>query len=240
MANRRMMSKSIVDNDYFLNMPITARLLYYELNWRADDDGFVDKPKSIMKMVGCSEDDYTVLIAKRFIIEFESGVCVIRHWLIHNMIRVDRYHETKYIAEKSLLTQQESEVGRYYEVSNYAEVGMTERQPPGTIPIPLPNTKTNNIYNNSNKEYILECFNKTWIYSMNKKNKEYARNTYIKKMKKCKMHEQVQKKAQYIFREYKKSIQDWQENETDKKYIPMFSTWLNKNIGDDPIYEENI
>lgn len=239
MANRRMMSKSIVDNDYFLSMPQSARLLYYELNWRADDDGFVDKPKSIMRMVGCADDDYAVLIAKRFIIEFESGVCVIRHWLIHNMIRQDRYKETKYIAEKSLLTQQESEVGRYYEVDINTQVGMTERQPSGTIPIPNTKTISNNNINN-NKEYILECFNKTWVYSINKKNKEYAQNTYIKKMKKCKMHEDVHKKAQYILKEYIKCKKEWEEEETDKKFIPMFSTWLNRNIGDNAINEEDL
>lgn len=96
----------------------------------------------------------------------------------------------------------------------------------------------NNI--NNNKEYILECFNKTWVYSINKKNKEYAQNTYIKKMKKCKMHEDVQKKAQYILKEYIKCKKEWEEEETDKKFIPMFSTWLNRNIGDDVINEEDL
>ena len=103
MAERRMVSKKIVDTDLFLDMPATSRLLYYDLLIRADDDGFVGSPKKITKMVGASDDDLRILTAKGFIIPFESGVCVIKDWRIHNYIKSDRYQPTQYLAEKSQL-----------------------------------------------------------------------------------------------------------------------------------------
>lgn len=103
MAERRMFAKTIVDSDMFIDMPMSARLLYYDLAMRADDDGFVNSPKKIMRFVGASMDDMNVLIAKQFIIPFESGVVVIKHWKIHNYIRKDTYKETPYKDEKALL-----------------------------------------------------------------------------------------------------------------------------------------
>ena len=103
MAERRMFAKTIIDSDMFIDMPMSARLLYYDLAMRADDDGFVNSPKKIMKFVGASVDDMNVLIARQFIIPFESGVVVIKHWRIHNYIRKDTYKETPYKDEKALL-----------------------------------------------------------------------------------------------------------------------------------------
>lgn len=103
MAERRMFAKSIIDSDLFLDMPVTARLLYYDLSMRADDDGFVDSPKKIMRMIGASQDDFTILAARQFIIPFDNGIVVIKHWRIHNYIRKDRYEETKYKSEKDML-----------------------------------------------------------------------------------------------------------------------------------------
>ena len=103
MAERRMFAKTIVDSDMFIDMPMSARLLYYDLAMRADDDGFVNSPKKIMRFVGASMDDMNVLIARQFIIPFESGVVVIKHWRIHNYIRKDTYKETPYKDEKALL-----------------------------------------------------------------------------------------------------------------------------------------
>ena len=111
MAERRMFAKTIVDSDMFIDMPMSARLLYYDLAMRADDDGFVNSPKKIMRFVGASVDDMNVLIAKQFIIPFESGVVVIKHWKIHNYIQKDRYKATSYQAEKESLTLKN---GTYY------------------------------------------------------------------------------------------------------------------------------
>ena len=103
MAERRMFAKTIIDSDAFIDMPVTARLLYYDLSMRADDDGFVNAPKKIMRMIGASQDDLSVLILRKFIIPFESGVVVIRHWKIHNYIQKDRYRATTYQAEMAQL-----------------------------------------------------------------------------------------------------------------------------------------
>lgn len=114
MAQKRMFSLKIIDTDLFLDMPMTTRLLYYDLSMRADDDGFVASPKKIQRMIGCSDDDFKLLIAKQFIIPFESGVCVIKHWRIHNYIQKDRYNETLYQSEKNKL----EEINGTYEISH--------------------------------------------------------------------------------------------------------------------------
>jgi hypothetical protein len=108
MAERRMFAKTIIDSDAFLEMPISARLLYYDLSMRADDDGFVNSPKKIMRVIGATKDDMNILILRKFIIPFESGIVVIKHWRIHNYIRKDTYSETPYKEEKELLELDEN------------------------------------------------------------------------------------------------------------------------------------
>ena len=108
MADRRMLSLKIIDTDKFVEMPVSARLLYYELCMRADDDGFVSSPQKILRMVGCSGDDLKLLCAKTYIIPFESGVCVVKDWKIHNYIQTDRYKKTIYTEEFSQLQQKEN------------------------------------------------------------------------------------------------------------------------------------
>lgn len=103
MAQKRMLSMNIIDTDMFIQMPISARLLYYDFCMRADDDGFIDSPTKIMKMIGCTEDDLKILIAKKYLIPFKNKVCVIRHWLIHNTIRKDRYNPTIHLEERNQL-----------------------------------------------------------------------------------------------------------------------------------------
>jgi len=104
MAQRRMFSMAVVDTDFFLEMPVSAQLLYFHLGMRADDDGFVSSPKRIMRSVGCAEDDLRLLIAKNFVIPFDSGVCVITDWRLNNLIRKDRYAPSIYITEKSVIS----------------------------------------------------------------------------------------------------------------------------------------
>ena len=103
MAERRMFAKTIIDSDAFLDMPHSTQLLYFHLSMRADDDGFINNPKKIQRMVGCGDDDLKILITKNFIIPFESGVVVIKHWKIHNYIQADRYKATVYQEEKAML-----------------------------------------------------------------------------------------------------------------------------------------
>lgn len=103
MAERRMFAKTIVTSDEFLDMPATARCLYFTLGMFADDDGFVNSPKSVMRSIGSSTDDMNILIAKKYVLVFDCGVIVIKHWKVHNYIQKDRYNETKYIDFKRML-----------------------------------------------------------------------------------------------------------------------------------------
>ena len=110
MADRRMFSKTIIDSDTFLDMPLSAQALYFHLSMRADDDGFINNPKKIQRMIGASDDDCRLLIMKQLIIAFDSGVIVIKHWRLHNYIQKDRYKPTLYQNEKSTLELDESKV----------------------------------------------------------------------------------------------------------------------------------
>ncbi len=105
-----MISLKVIDTDKFLDMPLSTRYLYHELNARADDDGFIGSPKKIAKMVGGSDDDLKLLTAKEFIIPFQSGVIVIKHWRVNNYIRPDRYAPTIYVAEKQALSMDKTGV----------------------------------------------------------------------------------------------------------------------------------
>ncbi|AJA57772.1 conserved phage C-terminal domain-containing protein [Lactococcus lactis] len=108
MAQRRMFSKKIVETDFFMEMSPTAKLLYFYLNMSADDDGFVGNPKTIKLISGATDDDLKILIAKQFIIPFDSGVIVIKDWKIHNYIQKDRYNQTQYLDEKKQLLVEEN------------------------------------------------------------------------------------------------------------------------------------
>lgn len=108
MAERRMFAKTIIDSDAFLDMPLSTQALYFHLSMRADDEGFINNPKKIQRMVGSSEDDLKLLTAKRFILAFDSGVIVIKHWKLHNYIRSDRFKPTMYLEEKSRLITKEN------------------------------------------------------------------------------------------------------------------------------------
>lgn len=108
LAERRMFAKTIIDSDAFIDMPLSTQALYFHLSMRADDDGFVNNPKKIQRMVGCNDDDIKVLLSKKFIIGFESGIVVIKHWKLHNYIQKDRYKETVYLKEKAQLESKEN------------------------------------------------------------------------------------------------------------------------------------
>ena len=110
MAQRRMFSKKITETDRFLEMPLSSQALYFHLNMGADDEGFIDKAKTIQRTIGASDDDMKLLIAKGFLIPFESGVVVIRHWRIHNYIQADRFQATIHQNEKEQLDFDKSKI----------------------------------------------------------------------------------------------------------------------------------
>lgn len=106
-----MLSKTVIDSDAFLDMPLSTQALYFHLSMRADDDGFLNNAKKIMRLIGSNQNDYDLLLLKAFIIQFPDGICVIRDWRINNYIRSDRYKETIFKDEKAMLDIQEN--GRY-------------------------------------------------------------------------------------------------------------------------------
>lgn len=103
MAEKRMFSKSIVNSDAFLDMPLSTQALYFHLGMEADDEGFVGNPKRIQRIIGASDDDMKILLAKRYLLSFESGIVVVKHWYINNFIRQDRVKETTYLEERDML-----------------------------------------------------------------------------------------------------------------------------------------
>lgn len=103
MAQRRMFSRQITESDAFMDMPLSAQALYFHIAMNADDDGFVNNPKRVQRVIGANDDDLKLLIAKRFLLKFDSGVVVVKHWKMHNYIPKDRYKPTDYTEEKALL-----------------------------------------------------------------------------------------------------------------------------------------
>lgn len=122
MAEKRMFSMRVIDSDSFLEMPLSTQALYFHLSMRADDDGFLNNAKRIMNMIKANQNDYDLLLAKAFIIQFPDGICVIKHWRINNYIRKDRYHRTVYTDELSMLKVKDND--SYTLKSSDSEVGI--------------------------------------------------------------------------------------------------------------------
>ena len=123
MAQRRMFSPQIVESEEFLTMPTTSQALYFHLGMNADDDGFI-QPKITMRTTGANDDDLKVLLSKRFLLAFDGGVVVIKHWLIHNLIQKDRYHPTRFIEQKNSLLIKENKA--YTEINGSVNKMLTE------------------------------------------------------------------------------------------------------------------
>jgi len=128
LAEKRMFTQKIIDSDAFLDMPLSTQALYFHLNMRADDDGFVNNAKRIQRTIGASEDDLKLLLAKRFIICFETGVIVIKHWRMHNTLRKDRYNPTQY---QELLGTLEIKDNNAYTEKDSGNLLVTTWQPDG-------------------------------------------------------------------------------------------------------------
>ena len=131
MAERRMFAKTIIDSDSFLDMPLSSQALYFHLSMRADDDGFLNNAQKVIRMVGASKNDYDLLLMKNFIISLEDGICVIKHWRIHNYIRADRYKPTLYQDEYNLLATKDN---KSYSIKD--DIPLVEKNQVDTIGIP--------------------------------------------------------------------------------------------------------
>ena len=126
MAVKRMFSLSVVDSDAFLDMPLTSQILYFHLSMRADDDGFVNNPKKIQRLIGATDGDAAMLLARKFVIPFDNGLIVITHWRLNNYLRADRYHPTVYQTEKSMLGIDEN--GAYFLDENKVGIPMVDQR----------------------------------------------------------------------------------------------------------------
>ena len=158
MAQKRMFTMKIVDSDAFLEMPLSSQCLYFHLNMRADDDGFVGNPKKIMRMIQATEDDLKILLAKRFLIMFEDNVVVVKHWWMHNTLAKDRYNETSYIDDKAQLYIKENKAyslnpPQADKVGNALEYEIEEPQIPAYIQEPYKSNKSDT------QQFLQECFN---------------------------------------------------------------------------------
>lgn len=217
MPQRRMFSQQIVDSDAFLEMPASAQSLYFHLGMRADDDGFIDNPKKIMRMLNAGEDDMKILLAKRFLLTFESGVVVIKHWRIHNLIRTDRYSETKYLDEKKRLIIKEN--GAYTEVATIC-IPNGNQVSPSLGKVRLGKVRLGEI------NTCADCFKKFWELYPNKKNKQKAELKFNNLSHE--IHETILKDLE----ERIKSI-DWLKD--SGQFVPHPTTYLNGARWEDEI-----
>ena len=229
MSERRMFTQKIVDSDAFLDMPLSAQALYFHLNMRADDDGFVNNPKKIQRMLGASEDDLKLLLAKRFILGFESGVIVIKHWRMHNLLRKDRYNPTQYQEEFSLLGLKEN--GSYTE--SFAHLATT-CQPTDNQMATQDSIGKLSIDKSSidaqNAQSIEEEFARFWSAYPNKKDKKRAHDAYLRISKKKEMPS-IDVLLSAISNQ--KKSEQWRRD--GGKYIPHPTTWLNGKRWEDEV-----
>lgn len=169
MANKRMFAKTIIDSDAFLDMPATTQALYFHFVMRADDEGFIGNPKKIMRMIGAGEDDFKILAAKRYVLTFESGVVVIKHWLIHNTIQMDRFNPTTYKKEKDSLSLNEFKA-------------YTDRKQTVNVPITQSNLiKSNLIKSKLDMSSNEDAFNQFWIAYPKKELKKKSQEIWKRK-----------------------------------------------------------
>ena len=236
MAERRMFAKSIIDSDLFLDMPQSTQNLYFHLSLRADDDGFVGNPKKIMRMINCSQDDIKILISKQFLIPFESGVVVIKHWKIHNYIRNDRYKPTIYTEEKKKLTEQENKeyiVG----IPNGNQTDTQYRIGKDSLVKDNKNNVVNDIYTPQIKEVI--------DYLNEKTNKNFRATT-----KKTQILIKTLLKNKYTVEDIKKAIdikvKQWSKDKKMKIYLrpeTLFGSKFEAYLNEEPnkeVYEVKI
>lgn len=221
MAERRMFAKTIIDSDAFLDMPLSSQTLYFHLSMRADDEGFINNPKKIQRMIGCSEDDLKLLMAKKFILVFDNGVIVIKHWKIHNYIQKDRYKPTVYQDEKQQLGLKENKAYTM-DTECIQDVSKMDSQ----VRLGKDRLDEANTNEKGSKNELEERFNDLWKEYPNKKGKDNAFKAYKKAVEDGVTDEVILDGI----RRYNKEIQ---LKKTEKKYIAYGSTWFNQKRWED-------
>lgn len=234
MAERRMFAKTIIDSDAFIDMPVTARLLYYDLAMRADDDGFVNSPKKIMRMIGASQDDLSILIMRKFILPFDNGVVVIKHWRIHNYIRKDTYNETPYTEQKALLEYDENKAYRFIDNEPSTNRQQAVNEPSTQVRLGKDSlVKVIDINNNmiigddrepvkkpSPKQLEAE-FEDVWLLYPRKQGKQNALKAYIKARK-------AGTTAQEVVDGLNAYVDYIRLEKVEERYVKQGSTWFNQ------------
>lgn len=232
-----MFAKTIIDSDAFLDMPLSTQSLYFHLSMRADDDGFVNNPKKISRMIGCGEDDLKLLIAKRFLLYFESGVVVIKHWLIHNTIRKDRKIPTNYQDEYQQLDKKDNGSYRKVNDTNGLDRLVVNPQPnDNQVTTKCPHSvlecsviECSVIKNNTPSVSVTDLkndFEKLWSLYPNKKSKPRAFTAYKRAIKDGVTNKEIQDGILA----YKKEIEI---KGTNKQYIKHGGTWFNNQGWED-------
>ena len=228
MGNHRMFSNTITDSDLFLEMSLSAQALYFHLGLHADDEGFVSSPKRIVRATGCNEDDLKLLIAKGFVICFDSGIIVITHWNLHNSIRKDRKKDTFFKTEKALLTLNN---GVYSEVDNQLTTTCQPTDNRMSAQDKISKDNINNIVEQSPTIHISEI--KEIISYLNQK----ARTNYKPTTKATQKHINARLNEGYTVEDFKKVIDtkcsEWLNTDYSKYLRPetlfgnKFESYLN-------------
>lgn len=219
MAERRMFAKSIVLSDAFLDMPLSARCLYFTLGMLADDDGFVGNPRSVMRQCGASQDDMSILLQKRYVLGFESGVIVIKHWRMNNYLRTDRYHTTTYIEEKENLVIDKK--GAYTEKDgnkSITDVGI----PSGNQVVDGRYTEVSIGKDSIGKDKYTCAFNEFWKNYPRKKDKARAYKCYCARLNDGYTEDQLLVACINYAAEC-------EHNKTEERYIKHGATFLSVN-----------
>lgn len=248
MAERRMFAKKITESDAFLDMPSSSQALYFHLNMSADDDGFVNNPKKIKRDVGASDDDLKLLLAKQFIVAFESGIIVITHWKMHNYIQKDRYRPTDYIEEKSMLELRDN---KSYSLksslyTNRIQNGYVGKVSIGKDSIGKVNKNINDDSSESSSELLREKNAKAEELEREKHNFEEIYKRYPKKKGKAKAFDYyrqylkgrkmstgtVKLTNEQMWTAVKKYKEEKESKDTELEFYQDFSTFMNKTILD--------
>lgn len=231
-----MFAKTIVDSDQFLDMPLSTQALYFHLSMRADDEGFINNPKKVLRMTGASGDDFKLLIAKRFIIEFESGVVVIKHWRIHNYIQKDRFKRTMYQEEKSLLKVKDNKsytldttcIQNVSSLETQVRLGKDRLDNNMSISDEILDGDFEEVKPEPKKQpkQLESDFEKLWKLYPNKKGKQVALKAYKRAIKDGVSNKQIQTGIVA----YKKYLT---ANGTDQQYMMHGGTFFNQRSWDD-------
>ena len=223
MAQRRMFNKAITNNDNFLEMPSSSQNLYVHLSMNADDDGFIDNWKSIMRMTGNKDDDMKILIAKQYVIPFESGVIAIKHWKLNNYLQKDRYTPTIYQQEIQQLNTDEHN-GYILDTSCIHSIDKLSLEENSLDKISKDENRLE-IVNSPDGEYEKE-FEQLWELYPNKKSKKKALGYYINARKKGNTYEEIES-GLYNYLDYIKN------DKVEVQFIKHGSTWFNQECWND-------